>query len=63
VTLVPFDVARHAKLWNYDRDRWDGAISSWLARRGLTDRGVTGMGATATAAQTGDDDRQGVSKP
>ena len=36
VTLVPFDIARHAKLWNYDRDRWDGAISSWLARRGLT---------------------------
>jgi pimeloyl-ACP methyl ester carboxylesterase len=36
VTLVPFDVARHAKLWNYDRDRWDGAISSWLARLGLT---------------------------
>lgn len=36
VTLVPFDVARHAKLWNYDRDRWNGAISSWLERRGPT---------------------------
>jgi pimeloyl-ACP methyl ester carboxylesterase len=36
VTLVPFAVARHAKLWNYDRNRWNGSISSWLARRGLT---------------------------
>ncbi|WP_240606096.1 alpha/beta hydrolase family protein [Planctomonas deserti] len=37
VTLVPFDIARHAKLWNYDRDRWNGAISGWLGALGLTD--------------------------
>jgi alpha-beta hydrolase superfamily lysophospholipase len=31
VTYVPFDVARHTKLWNYDQDRWENAISDWLA--------------------------------
>jgi uncharacterized protein len=36
VTLASFAVARHAKLWNYDRDRWNGAISSWLERRELS---------------------------
>jgi len=25
-------VARHTKLWNYDRTRWEGAIRDWLAR-------------------------------
>lgn len=32
VTYEGFDVARHTKLWNYDRDRWEGAIVSWLER-------------------------------
>lgn len=32
VTYEAFEVARHTKLWNYDRDRWEGAISDWLAR-------------------------------
>ncbi len=30
VTFVPFEVARHTKLWNYDRERWEGAIRDWL---------------------------------
>jgi len=30
VTLVPFRQAKHTKLWNYDRDRWTSAVSSWL---------------------------------
>jgi alpha-beta hydrolase superfamily lysophospholipase len=31
VTFVPFSVARHTKLWNYDEPRWNNAISDWLA--------------------------------
>ncbi len=31
VTYEAFDVARHTKLWNYDRTRWVGAIRDWLA--------------------------------
>jgi alpha-beta hydrolase superfamily lysophospholipase len=30
VTLVPFAVARHTKLWNYDPARWNAAILAWL---------------------------------
>ncbi|HTL41830.1 MAG TPA: alpha/beta fold hydrolase [Pseudolysinimonas sp.] len=30
VTYEAFEVARHTKLWNYDRERWEGAISRWL---------------------------------
>lgn len=30
VTFVPFEVARHTKLWNYDPERWEGAIRGWL---------------------------------
>lgn len=32
VTYEAFEVARHTKLWNYDRARWEGAIRSWLAK-------------------------------
>lgn len=32
VTFVPFEVARHTKLWNYDQDKWENAISDWLQR-------------------------------
>ncbi|MEJ1230030.1 MAG: alpha/beta fold hydrolase [Galbitalea sp.] len=32
VTYDEFTVARHAKLWNYDRDRWNGDIGDWLSR-------------------------------
>jgi len=31
VTLVAFAEARHTKLWNYDPDRWNAEIASWLA--------------------------------
>lgn len=34
VTLEVFDTARHTRLWNYDPQRWNGAIASWLARLG-----------------------------
>lgn len=31
VTLEVFHTARHTKLWNYDPQRWNGAIADWLA--------------------------------
>lgn len=31
VTFVRFDVARHTKLWNYDKERWELSIRSWLS--------------------------------
>ena len=34
VTFERWGVARHTKLWNLDRDRWNGAIRTWL--RGLS---------------------------
>ena len=30
VTYEAFEVARHTKLWNYDRAKWEGAIERWL---------------------------------
>ncbi|WP_394279430.1 alpha/beta hydrolase family protein [Microbacterium sp.] len=42
VDLEQFEVARHTKLWNYDEDRWTGAIRSWLERQGLTSGAVAG---------------------
>jgi pimeloyl-ACP methyl ester carboxylesterase len=32
VTFVPFSTARHTKLWNYDPERWNGAIREFLRR-------------------------------
>ena len=32
VTFEGFTTARHTKLWNYDADRWNGAIKRWLDR-------------------------------
>lgn len=32
VSYEAFEVARHTKLWNYDRERWEGAIRDWLAK-------------------------------
>jgi uncharacterized protein len=32
VTFEAFEIARHTKLWNYDRERWEGAIRAWLAK-------------------------------
>jgi alpha-beta hydrolase superfamily lysophospholipase len=34
VTFEEFTTARHTKLWNYDADRWNGAIRRWLDRLG-----------------------------
>lgn len=31
VTFEAFSTAAHTRLWNYDRVRWNSAISSWLA--------------------------------
>ncbi len=36
VEMQVFEVARHTKLWNYDQERWTGAIRSWLERNGIT---------------------------
>ena len=33
VRLEAFDTARHVKLWNYDRERWEGALRRWLSER------------------------------
>jgi Dipeptidyl aminopeptidases/acylaminoacyl-peptidases len=41
VTFERFQVARHTKLWNYDPDRWNGAISRWLAGLGPTSARTT----------------------
>jgi alpha-beta hydrolase superfamily lysophospholipase len=32
VSYEAFEVARHTKLWNYDRTRWEGAIRAWIAK-------------------------------
>ncbi|CAN5176265.1 alpha/beta fold hydrolase [soil metagenome] len=34
VTFEEFTTARHTKLWNYDPERWNGAITRWLGRLG-----------------------------
>lgn len=34
VTYEAFEEARHTKLWNYDRAKWEGAITRWLERLG-----------------------------
>lgn len=31
VTFVPFAGAEHTRLWNYDEERWQQAISSWVS--------------------------------
>lgn len=36
VTFVPFSVALHCRLWNYDRPRWEGAVASWLQSLGYS---------------------------
>jgi pimeloyl-ACP methyl ester carboxylesterase len=38
VTLEAFSVAAHTKLWNFDRVRWNSAISGWLAELPSTAR-------------------------
>ncbi|WP_353113600.1 alpha/beta fold hydrolase [Microbacterium sp.] len=36
VTMPPFSVARHTKLWNYDQAGWTSAITGWMAGNGFT---------------------------
>jgi len=38
VTFLPFAVARHTKLWNYDREGWNQAITNWLDEIAPTER-------------------------
>ena len=35
VTLVPFSIAKHVRLWNYDPERYTRAIRTWIEARGL----------------------------
>ena len=41
VTFESFSGAGHTRLWNYDQDRWNGAIGAWLGGLKPTKRGVT----------------------
>ena len=34
VTYEEFTIARHTKLWNFDRTRWEDAIRAWLDQLG-----------------------------
>jgi len=50
VDFEAFQVARHTKLWNYDRERWEGAISDWIARLPVSqvpNRSVPGRGVSS----------------
>jgi len=52
VTLVPFVVARHTKLWNYDPAAWNTAILGWLGTLGTARPAVTaGADSTEPSAQ------------
>ncbi len=42
VTLHRFTVARHAKLWNYDPERWNEAITTWMGSLSQSDHESTG---------------------
>lgn len=46
VTLEAFQTARHTRLWNYDRDRWERVITRWLSDHALSD-------STPTSARIG----------
>lgn len=35
VTMPPFSVARHTKLWNYDQRGWTNAITKWMSAQKL----------------------------
>jgi pimeloyl-ACP methyl ester carboxylesterase len=48
VTFEEFTVARHTKLWNYDRTRWEDAIRNWL----------TGLDAVARSRQAAGESSQ-----
>ena len=57
VTFVPFTVARHTKLFNYDSEGWTDAIRNWLATPHSRAGDAAGAGASARsgdAALSGD---------
>lgn len=37
IRYVEFSTARHTRLWNVDRDRWEGEVRDWFAERAATD--------------------------
>ncbi len=47
VTFLPFAVARHTKLWNYDREGWNQAITNWLG-------GIAPIGRTSLPDRPGE---------
>jgi len=40
VELDVYRVARHTKLWNYDEERWNARIRSWIEAHGLMPKGA-----------------------
>lgn len=42
VHLVPFVGARHTRLWNLDHDRWEGALTAWLASDAVALAAISG---------------------
>lgn len=40
VTMETFSAARHTKLWNYDPERWNRAITTWLGTLGKASSGA-----------------------
>ncbi len=46
VRLVPFTTARHTKLWNHDRAKWEAAITAWLR---TDEDGLATVGAVPSA--------------
>jgi pimeloyl-ACP methyl ester carboxylesterase len=50
VTFEEFTIARHTKLWNYDRTRWEDAIRNWLVGiDGSSRGGQAGAGSSQRA--------------
>ncbi len=49
VRLERFTRARHTKLWNYDPERWERAIRTWLDERELAGGSVSGSTTGRTA--------------
>ncbi|MEJ1921144.1 alpha/beta hydrolase family protein [Microbacterium sp. KHB019] len=39
VTMPPFSVARHTKIWNYDQIGWTAAITEWMSANGFSASG------------------------
>jgi alpha-beta hydrolase superfamily lysophospholipase len=55
VTLVPFSVARHTKLWNYDPAAWNAAILGWLSGLDAGRPALESAAGVGTAAESSTD--------